>query len=361
MALRATTAQKSIKDPALIKMFNQMIGQGEPDPTIVIPKIQRMIKCGEDILGILRNFCKSPVYKAFVQQFPRAFEEIEKFIQMGEIDLKAAVVEKNDGTMRGAALNKINRDPRLLEQALMGMSLEYKTEGLGDKYKKFRDSYVLKEFIMTARNVRRELAMEKERRKADKHDLEDQAGLSNSFIQNADGDFLRLFSFSVLDFKLLYCSDIMNKELDKYILLSLHLLYRKLSIIVAEINKPDIDVGKFATILVDHIDSLRKQIPGCDLAFDKIKQSVDLLKNNFGEYHKDFIISANASVIIEHFVRDVSANAGGDARLAMQFKKITEFYSSRMKTRETSSDVEKIFSLLRSNLDMVDETSSVKA
>ena len=53
--VRIKTAKKTMQDPELIDMFNQMMGTSEPDPSIVIPKYDKIMRLSRDILEIL-NF-----------------------------------------------------------------------------------------------------------------------------------------------------------------------------------------------------------------------------------------------------------------------------------------------------------------
>ena len=207
---------------------------------------------------------------------------------------------------------------------------------------------------MVARNIKNALMLEKERSASQKHNLEDKDQLSNNFIVKADGDFLKLFNFSCLDFKQLYYHELMTPELSQYLLKVLYLVYSRSVNIVREITSPDIDVEKFSELLVRNIDEIRKHIPRCDKAFDKIKQSVELLKNNFAEYYKDFISSQNPGIIIEHFVFDVAQNSEADMATTMQFKEIIKFYREHMQSSVKDPKIKKIFKMVGENLDILE-------
>ena len=95
-------------------------------------------------------------------------------------------------------------------------------------------------------------------------------------------------------------------------------------------SRPDIDVNEFAAVIESSLREVKRQIPGCERAFAKIHESVELLKTNFGEYYKDFITTKNQTTIMENFILDVSKSTKPDPRLTMQFHKIIKFYRKQM-------------------------------
>jgi hypothetical protein len=211
---------------------------------------------------------------------------------------------------------------------------------------------------MTTRNLKNALMMEKQRSKQSKHNLEEKDHLNSSFITKSDGDFLILFNFTTLDFKQMYYSNHMTPEINKYILFVLHLIYKKCLEMVKEITSPDIDVDKFSELLVKNIDEIRTHIPRCDKAFDKIKSSVGMLKDNFGEYYKDFISSQNPGIIVENFVSDVAKGSKTDPETTRQFRSIIAFYQKHMQSRITDPKVKKIFQMVGANLDILEEKTT---
>jgi hypothetical protein len=221
-------------------------------------------------------------------------------------------------------------------------------------YKNLKENQHTKEFIMTARRFKNLLVDEKNRSKSEHHDLEKKEALKSSFITKADGDFLKLFEFTSLDFKQMYYSTSMNADFNKYILLVLHLVYVKIMVIVEDVTSPDINVEKFSEILVANIDNIKKHVPRCDKAFDKIKQSVGLLKENFGEYYKDCIVSQNPGVIIENFVIDVSKSSNADPEITRQFRDIVKFYRKNVQSNVKDPRTKKLFSMLGQHMDILD-------
>lgn len=352
--VKVNAAQKTMKDPELIDMFNKMVGCGEPDPNIVIPKYEKIVDNSSGILQILSAFLKSPFAQIFYVEFTKGFDDIKEFVKVSELALNEVKLEKNDKILSGDELNQINSNPEKLQEYLTNMDLQYKINKLGETYTNLKNSNFIKEFIMTTRNIKNALMLEKERTNSQVHDLENKETLSANFINKADGDFLNLFSFSSLDFKQLYYHELMTPELSIYVLKVLHLIYIRSLNIVKDVTSPDIDVDKFSELLVNNIENIKTQIPRCDKAFDKIKQSVELLKSNFGEYYKDFISSQNPGIIVEHFVVDVAKGSEADLATTHQFRKIIEFYKGHMQSNIKDPKIKKIFKMVSENLDILE-------
>jgi hypothetical protein len=121
------------------------------------------------------------------------------------------------------------------------------------------------------------------------------------------------------------------------------------------ITSPDIDISEFSDIIVDSIKQARKMIPRANKAFKKIEESVELLKDNFQNYYKDFITTKNPTIIIENFILDVSKDNSGevDIELARQFKKIVMFYQKKSQGKIKDPRVNQLFEMLNKNFEIL--------
>jgi|ERR1700678_2335089 len=343
---KVNTATKTMKDPELIDMFNKMIGTSEPDPYIVIPKYENILKNSNETICILESFINSPCIKS-LNSFNKGINEISEFVNNSKIQLETF---KNDEILTNDDLKSISNIP---------INFKHKLSKLGEYYGKLKDCSLVNELIMVARNLKNVLLLEKTQSKSSTHNLEDKDKLSPNFILNSDGDFLILFNFSSLDFKqLYYYCDSQDNTNNNYILFVLHLIYKKIINIVKDVTSPDINVDKFSELLTNNIDNIRKHIPRCDRAFDKIKQSVGLLKNNFPEYYKDFISSKNPGIIVENFVFDVAKSSVADITITRQFRDIITFYRTRMQNNINDPKINKIFQMVGANLDILEEKTT---
>jgi len=95
-----------------------------------------------------------------------------------------------------------------------------------------------------------------------------------------------------------------------------------------ELKTPDINVPRFIQVISDAIDKLKKvpELSRCQQAFAKIKKSIHLLENNFGDYYTDFLETQDSTIIMQNFVADVAMNTSADAATTGQFRRIMMYY-----------------------------------
>lgn len=353
---KSSVVKKSIKNPVLMGMFNKMVGASAPDPEIVIPKYKKIHEDATAIVSLLENFEKSIIGETFKPVFPAGFDQLRKFIDKSKKKLAKLEIDKNHGVMSCEEIKEINGDPDKILTYMLGLECKYQIGDLAEKYKAIKESYVIQEIIMIAKNIKTALMLEKDRAKTTTHDLEDKKKLSDNFIINSDGDYLPLFNFTNLDFKQLWLLEDFNSDHKKYMLYLLHLIYFRSMNLVKIRTSPDIDVERFSELLVDHISGIRAKYPDCKDAFIAIEKSVDLLKNNFDSYYKDFVISNNPSIIIEDFIGDVAQKHHGDMKLMSQFKKIVSHFGKSMKAKGVQDKgLQTLMDLANENMNILTE------
>lgn len=347
-------ATKTMKDPELIEMFNQMMGASEPDPQIVIPKYEKLLGICKDFINLLIKFVKSPV--GANQANIAAIGQIVDFIKRAQNTIADLTLpEKPNLIMQQHGLDEINKHPELMRKYLENMGDRYDITELGKTYMALKDCSVVQEMLMTAKNIRSLLRNEKERTGAKQDDLEDPKNLSHKFITRADGATVEIFNFSNMNFMHLVSMYDQDPKMIDYLLIFIRLIYTKCNDGYRLVTSPDIDVEKFSEILVRSIQDIRKHIPRCDKAFDKIEESVKLLQTNFDGYYKDFIQSQNPGIIIENFVLDVAQESDADPQTTLQFRKIISFYKDNMKKQNIKDPkIQKLFEMLGQNLDVLE-------
>lgn len=339
----------------LMKLFNQMIGNEDPDPAIAIPKYKRIYDGCLDVIKLLNNFCNSPVALVFAPIYPHDFSTLRHFLKSADevmVHFKLAVEDK---TYSSAELHAANADPAKLAQLMLSSQQSYKISGLGEKYKNLKSCPVTQNVVMLARNIKTALGLEKERCHQTTHDLEVKSDLRDGFIVNADGETLELLPFSKLNFKAMMLNDRMDAKMRGFTLTLLHLVYNRCIAVVQDLTSPDMDVEKFSELMVSSISELKKHVPRCDQAFAKIQNSVELMKNNFGRYYKDFISSQNPTIIAEHFLSDVARVTDADAATTAQFRRIAQFYAKNVNNAGVKDPrIKKMMSMLGTHLDILE-------
>lgn len=335
------TSTKVVKDPEMIRMFNQMMGQSEPEPEIIMPKYEKILDTCRTLLGLLNMLSKSPCAKVFRGE-TRGFNEIKTFVNSCNEFLIEHELEKIEYTPPSERRKK----DTIEDLARRGGRPLYDPALIGGAYTKLKDSRMVQEFMRTCANLVR---------------FKDEFKEGNyEFIIDEPGSEICFFSFSCLNFKAMFISDDIDKSgADKYLMKFLRVFTGRLDGLYKTVTTPDIDVTKFSKILVKNLSKVRGQIPGCDRAFDKITNSIGLLRSNFGGYHKDFLESGNPGIIIENFVQDVASNSSADAKTTVQFGKIINFYRNKMRNvKSQKPEIAKIFSMVDENYRKLEEAQA---
>ena len=112
----------------------------------------------------------------------------------------------------------------------------------------------------------------------------------------------------------------------RMILMCAHKLYVVSHELYEKILIPDIDPDEFTRVITESIASVRRHIPRCDKAFDKILESTKILKGNFTTYYKDYAMSNDPTIILQNYVADVGRESGGGAEIRRQFRQIIGHY-----------------------------------
>jgi hypothetical protein len=185
--------------------------------------------------------------------------------------------------------------------------------------------------------------------------IEDNDNLSDNFIKSSKTFDLKIFPFCNFDIKLIYGFNKIDESIKKYILIFLNMVYNTTYDIYEIITSPDIDISKFSDIIISSIQQAKKMIPRANKAFKKIEESVQLLKNNFQNYYKDFITTKKPGIIIENFILDVSKENSSelDLDLARQFKRIVMFYQKQSQGKIKDPRINQLFEMLNKNFELL--------
>jgi hypothetical protein len=168
--------------------------------------------------------------------------------------------------------------------------------------------------------------------------------LKHNFIYNIPGIEWSPLPFP-FDIKEFMCNETITKSAIDFIMIILHKTYEFTYAIYDKIMTPDIDIDQFIDIITSSIGEIQKipELNRCGKAFNKIKDSVLLLKNNFNEYYRDFIETKDNTTIMLNFVTDVSKNTKADPELTRQFRKIISYYQNLPKNGQNNEKVNMLF------------------
>lgn len=138
------------------------------------------------------------------------------------------------------------------------------------------------------------------------------------------------------DFNIFDLSEFAKKENCPNLANALHSKLSEISNKVYKIiNTPNIDIDKFISIVFEALQELEKQVPRCKKAFELIKNSMSLFKENFFSYNMEYNITQNPITIIESFVKDVKEkNKVMNPKTIREFLEIIKHFTSSQSSIE---------------------------
>jgi septum formation inhibitor MinC len=156
------------------------------------------------------------------------------------------------------------------------------------------------------------------------------------FIAVMPGVEFAPFPFTRLNLKLLVIYDKLECDLLSIVLQKAYMFSRS---VYDEIQTPDIDVDRFVEILYESLKKIEKQpeLSRCRAAFNKIRESVGLLKSQFNDYYRDFVKTGDSTIIFQHFIIDVSKTTTAEPTIALQFREIIKYYQNLSKNQPNMS------------------------
>ncbi len=295
---KSSKAKKvSADDGELSGMFNQMIGAGNIE--ITYPKYTRIMQNCQNIVRIFDMLAGSPFMVLSDNAGPRA--EIELFCA----NSKEAMAKMFCMDLSGV--------PDL------GAVHEEVSTRFGNLYMEMRRSRFIQEIILV---MHKNLAAYK------KH-LADVDTVTHKFIVNMAGHEWNPFPFTSLNIKRIFDMVGVKTNTISFFLTILSKVYTLCQQINDELNSPDIDIDQFVNVIMSNIETIQKipELSRCGQAFKKIRESVTLLKSRFDGYYKDFVETNDSSIMMQHFILDVSKETTASPQVTLQFKKIINYYN----------------------------------
>ena len=315
---RVKMVKQNIDQQGMADMFNQLLGDEKSlDINIIKDKYLKLKTDIDRVYKLLESFHNTIYVKVINNLFETSIykSNIKGFVE----DCKAIFAE------------------------------DIEDEKLVRHYKIIKENKVIKDCIHICKNLIRY-----------KKYIEDNDNLSDSFIKSSKTHDFIIFPFCSFDIKMIYTHVKIDESISKYLLIFLNMLYKTTYEIYEIITSPDIDISKFSDIIIQSIQQAKKMIPRANRAFRKIEESVELLKNNFQGYYKDFISTKNPTIILENFILDCSKENGDDVDLdlARQFKRIVMFYQKKSQGKIKDPRINQLFEMLNNNFDMLNVKDS---
>lgn len=287
------------KDADLADMFNQMLGTDNVNMTIAYPKyvqLKQIVGRIADVLSLIANspfMCKTPAVAQWREEL------------LGYCNSVRSASDQ---------LFAVNYDEYTWNLELL--SKEQK-EVFNASYNAAKKSTLIMDMITCCDKLA-----------PYKSNFDEQDNVSHLFIMNMAGVEWLPFSFSRLNLKEIFSMENVGDNTIRFFMITVHKVYHLTRKIWEIISSPDIDVNQFVDVIMTNIDYVQKrpELSRCKKAFAKIRSSVNLLKDRFGSYYRDFIRTKESTIIFEHFILDVSNTTNVDPQEVAQFRIIIDYY-----------------------------------
>jgi hypothetical protein len=335
--VKATLGNKDVLD-----MFHGVLGTSEGGATLTVthPKylnIQTQVGRFLRLLGVFRD-------SALMKRFPGPAEHLRVYTEALQAQFAASFTAPNLEPFLRPAL-PVGPDGKVPVEAAMMAAEDYSkippetVSQFNDVFAAVKKCSLVNTVIVTCNNLI-----------SHKKSLQDANALRDRFLtKDAGMIFCPLPDLAQVNFKQIYIDDRLAAEDRLYILTVLHKLYMISHDTYEAVSAPDVDVDEFVQVIMSSIGEVKKHIPRCDEAFDKIMSSVGLLKNNFGGYYKDYVGSGNPTIIMENFVMDVSKNTKASVKVTAQFRKIISHYKKLAAQQATNPKMKSLFQQVDAN------------
>lgn len=311
------------KDEGIAEIFNQMLGTGNVNMNIAYPRYKRIKGLCEQLVKLFELFVDSPFMKdgsKFMEINPDLVEprcEIVKFCEESR---------KNMLELFAMDFSDYDWNLNLIEDDLK--------KKFNSEYEKMKKSNLVNTFIIMCDKL-----------VSYRKNFLDLSALNYKFITTMSGIEWSPFPFTTLNIKHIFSLPLVGQNTMTYFLTILNKAYTFSRQLYDELQSPDIDIDQFVEIIIANIDEIQKrpELSRCQKAFSKIKQSVGLLKTRFNTYYRDFIGSKDSTIIMQHFIIDVSTSTSADAQTTRQFQKIIAYYKTIAQEQIKNPKVQMLF------------------
>lgn len=305
-----------IKDQNLAEMFNQMLGTGSVNMSIAYPRYIRIKGIVDQILKLFEMFNGSPFMDKY-KEFQAQRDEIAGFLSQSREQFKE---------MFSMDFSDYEWDLNLVE--------EEQKKLFSEAYEKIKKSDLINSFVIMC-----------DRLVVYKRYIADAQNLNPIFITSMAGVEFCPFPFTHLNLKYIFSLGTVQENTKRFFMIVMNKAFELSYKLWGEITSPDINVDDFVEVIMSNIKEIQKrpELNRCGKAFKKIEESVHLLKGRFNNYYRDFIQTKNSTIMMEHFILDVSNSTKADVETTRQFRQIIGFYKKIAQDQITNPKVKMLF------------------
>ncbi|QYB17669.1 H339R-like protein [Pacmanvirus S19] len=305
-----------MKDEGLAEMFNQMLGAGSVNMTIAYPRYIRMKGLCEQLVKLFEMLSNSPFMRAYSEFGP----------QKAEIDTFCQQSREQIAELFTIDFSEYEWNLTLVEDELK--------KAFTEAYEKMKKSNFINVLIQISNN----LIMYKK-------NFTDLTKLNHKFITTMPGTEWAPFPFTHLNVKYIFSLIGIGENTIRFFMTVLNKAFELSYKLYEEISSPDIDVDQFVKVIMTNIGEIQKrpELSRCRKAFQKIKESVELLKGRFNNYYRDFIATKDSTIMMQHFIIDVSKSTEADPQVTVEFRRIIAYYRKIAQEQITNPKIKMLF------------------
>jgi hypothetical protein len=305
-----------MKDEGLAEMFNQMLGAGSVNMTIAWPRYVRIKGLCEQLVKLFSMLSSSPFMRAH-----------------GEFAAQKADLDKFCEDSRAKITDLFRMDFSEYEWNLSTVEEELK-KTFTEVYEQMKKSDLVNTFIVMC-----------DRLVVYKKNFIDLTKLNHKFITTMPGTEWKPFPFSSLNVKYVFSLSTIGENTIRFFMTVLNKAFELSHKLYEEISSPDIDVDQFVDVIMSNIGEIQKrpELHRCKKAFQKIRESVELLKGRFNNYYRDFIATKDSTIMMQHFILDVSKSTDADPQVTAQFRTIISYYRKIAQDQITNPKIKMLF------------------
>ncbi|GFR90041.1 protein H339R, partial [Elysia marginata] len=339
--IKSKTVQSTINNKDIMELFRGAIGAGEGadlNIKIVYPKYLKIVEhCTRYLclLGALRD-------SAVMKHFPTETKHLVGYVS----SLRKQAAELFAAPNFAALHPSDHSQPGGLSVDYQAIT-EAENNAFAEVYKAIKHSNLVNTVVVTCKNLI-----------PHKKALQASTTLHDRFLVRSAGlSFAPLPGLPAVNFKQIYISDRLSPQDRQFVLITLHKMFTISHDVYEAMTLPDIDVDEFVQVIIGSLDEVKKRIPRCEEAFDKIRDSVDLLKGNFKGYYRDYVASNNPTIIMENFVLDVSRATKSSPKVTAQFRRIIGHYRKLAAQQAHHPQMQSLFAQVDKNFQELEQRS----
>lgn len=312
-----------MSDEGLSEMFNQMLGTGTINLTIAYPRYVRMKGLCEYLVKLFEMLSKSPFIRTN-DEFSTQKLELEQFCKESREHIaETFTVDFSD----------YEWNLTLVEEELKNTFIV--------AYEQVKKSKLINTFVVMCDRL---VKYKKNFANIDK--------MNHRFVTTMAGTEWTPFPFTTLNIKYIFSIMGISENTIRFFMTVISKAFELSLKLYEETQTPDIDVDQFVDVIMANITEIQKQpeLHRCRKAFQKIKESVELLKGRFNDYYKDFIATKDSTIMMQHFIVDVSKQTDADPTVTAEFRKIIAYYRKVAQTQITNPKIKMLFDRVEESL-----------